>query len=62
MAIAVEDFPSLLRILDEHPEWLEELRRRILNEQFLKLPDWVRQNSRDIQALRDSIEASRVRI
>lgn len=60
MAITVEDFPSLLRILDEHPEWLEELRRRILHEQFLKLPDWVRQNSRDIQALRDSIETSRV--
>ena len=60
MAILVEDFQDLLRALDDHPDWLEELRRRILDEQFLKLPDWVRQNSRDIQALKVSIEESRV--
>jgi hypothetical protein len=55
MAILVEDFPSLLRILDDHPEWREELRRRLFDDEFLRLPEWVRQNSADIQALKEVV-------
>ena len=48
MAFAVEDFADLLRLLDEHPEWREDLRRRVLDDEFLRLPEYVRQNSLDI--------------
>lgn len=46
--MAIDDFPGLLRLLDEHPEWREELRNRILDDEFMRLPALVRQNSRDI--------------
>jgi hypothetical protein len=46
--MAIDDFPALLRLLDEHPEWRDELRRRVLDDEFLRLPALVRQNSRDI--------------
>ncbi|GBC84806.1 Chromosome partition protein Smc [bacterium HR11] len=39
MTFTVEDFADLLRLLDEHPEWREELRRRLLTEGLLTLPE-----------------------
>jgi uncharacterized protein YoxC len=39
---AVQDFQDLLRLLDEHPEWQAELRRRILTDDLLELPALVR--------------------
>ncbi len=51
MAFAVSDFQDLLKLLDEHPEWQAELRRKILDDEFLRLPEYVRQNSADIREL-----------
>lgn len=48
MAFAIEDFRDLLRLLEDHPEWKAELRRSILDEEFMRLPELVRQNSVDI--------------
>ncbi len=42
MPFAVQDFQDLLRLLDEHPEWQAELRRRILTEELIELPALVR--------------------
>lgn len=42
MPFAVEDFQSLIRLLGEHPEWRAELRRHVLSEELLELPDIVR--------------------
>jgi DNA-binding transcriptional MerR regulator len=39
---AVQDFQDLLRLLDEHPEWQAELRRRLLTEELIELPALVR--------------------
>lgn len=47
MAFTVSDFQDLMRLLREHPEWKAELRQQILDEEFLRLPEYVRQNSAD---------------
>jgi hypothetical protein len=42
MAFTIEEFRDLLRILEERPEWKAELRRSVLTEELLALPDLVR--------------------
>ncbi len=42
MAFTVQDFNDLVRLLDEHPQWQAELRRVLLADDFLALPQIVR--------------------
>ena len=42
MPFAVQDFQDLLQLLDQHPEWQAELRRRVLTDEFIELPVLVR--------------------
>ena len=42
MAFTVEEFRDLLRLLEERPEWRAELRRAILTDELLGLPELVR--------------------
>ena len=42
MAFTVEEFLDLVRILEEHPEWRAELRRLVLTDEILTLPELVR--------------------
>ena len=43
MTFGLEDFQDLIRLLGERPEWRAELRRHMLTEELLQLPDLVRQ-------------------
>ena len=43
MSFTVEDFRDLLSILEQHPEWRAELRRWMLSEELLALPQVVRE-------------------
>ena len=43
MAFTVEDFHDLIELLAQHPEWRAELRRHVLSDDLLALPDLVRQ-------------------
>jgi hypothetical protein len=43
MAFTVRDYQDLLSLLNAHPEWREELRRAIFNDDFLSLPQIVRE-------------------
>lgn len=43
MSFVVEDFHQLVALLEQHPEWRAELRRLVLSEQLLSLPDLVRE-------------------
>ena len=43
MAFTVQDYHDLARLLYEHPEWREELRRLLLPDELLALPEIVRQ-------------------
>ncbi len=41
MPFTVNDFRDLLRILEEHPEWRAEMRRALLDDELLQLPQLV---------------------
>src|SRR2546423_227070 len=42
MAFTVQDFHDLVALLTQHPEWQAELRRLVLTEELLALPQIVR--------------------
>jgi cell division protein FtsB len=42
MAFTVQDFHDLVALLTQHPEWRAELRRLVLTEELLALPQIVR--------------------
>jgi hypothetical protein len=41
MSFTVEDFPDLMRVLKEHPDWRDDLRRQVLADELLALPSQV---------------------
>ncbi len=43
MPFDVRDFHDLVRLLEAHPEWRAELRRLILSDELLRLPELVRE-------------------
>jgi hypothetical protein len=43
MPFSSDDFPEFFRQLEQHPEWRAELRRHVLSDELLALPDLVRQ-------------------
>jgi hypothetical protein len=43
MAFTVSEFQDLTQILYEHPEWRAEMRRLVLTDELLALPDMVRE-------------------
>lgn len=43
MAFTVQGFRDLVQILEQHPEWRAELRRLVLTEELLTLPQIVRE-------------------
>ncbi len=42
MPITVKDLPTLLALLEKHPEWREALRAVLLSEELLKMPEEIR--------------------
>lgn len=42
MAFGVTDFHDLVSLLEQHPEWRADLRRLLLSDEILSLPDLVR--------------------
>src|SRR5215471_438369 len=41
MPFRVEDFHDLIRLLEERPEWRSELRRLVLSDELLALPEQI---------------------
>ena len=41
MAFTVDDVRDLVRLLDERPEWRAEVRRQILSDEFLAIPEQI---------------------
>jgi len=54
MSFTVDDFPDLLRLLREHPEWQAELRVLVLAEELLELPALMRQLTAQVAALAEA--------
>ncbi len=42
MPFTIEEFHDLVRLLEQHPEWSVELRRLVLSQELLSLPELVR--------------------
>jgi predicted nuclease with TOPRIM domain len=51
MPFTVRDFPSLIRALERAPEWKAELRRLLLTEEVLGLPELMRQLAARVEEL-----------
>ena len=60
MAFTVEDYRDLVQLLREHPEWRSELRRELLGDELLRLPELVAENTAAITRLEAAIESLRV--
>lgn len=66
VSFTVEDFNDLVRLLEQKPEWRAALRRLVLSEEFLALPERIdqlrEQSEKDYQRLLKAQEDSGQRI
>ena len=53
----INTMQDLVRVLDENPEWLEELRSRLLTRELLELPDRFAQLHAEVNALSTRVNA-----
>ena len=57
MAFTIQDYHDLARLLAEHPEWREELRRLLLSDELLALPEIVRELAKAQQRTEERLDA-----
>lgn len=50
----ITDFHDVVRLLEQHPEWRAELRRLILTEELLALPDQLAELARQVTRLTEA--------
>jgi hypothetical protein len=50
----IRDFHDIVRLLEEHPEWRAELRRLILTDEVLALPEQVTRMAMQVSALAEA--------
>ena len=66
MVFRVEDFHDLVRLLEERPEWRAELRRLVLTEDLLAMPEQIarlrQETYQRFQALASQLEALTARV
>ena len=62
MAFTVNDYQDLVRLLDEHPEWQTELRRLLLTDDFIALPESMRRLTERVEALAEAQLQSATRL
>ena len=51
MAFTVDDVRDLVRLLDERPEWRAEVRRQLLSDEFLAMPEQIAALRLEVQRL-----------
>ena len=61
-SFTVREFHELIKILEEHPEWREELRRLILTDELLKLPELVRELAEAQRRTEERLESLAARV
>lgn len=54
MAFTVNDLQDLTRLLATHPEWLSEVRRLVLTDELLSLPDIMRNLAQRVDQLAEA--------
>ncbi len=55
MSFTVENFRDLIRLLEEHPEWRAELRRLVLTEELLSLPERLDRLTRAVEGAQERL-------
>ena len=53
----ISTIQDLMRILDENPEWLEEMRSRLLTRELLEMPDKLAELSDRLTQLSNEVRA-----
>ncbi len=56
MPFAVQDFRDLVQLLEDRPEWRAEMRRLVLSDEYLTLPEQLAEIRREIAELRRDFE------
>ena len=56
MPFTVQDFHDLVQLLEERPEWRSEMRRLVLSDEYLTLPEQLAELRREIAELRRDFE------
>jgi hypothetical protein len=51
----IKDFQEVVRLLEEHPEWRADLRRLILTDELLALPQEIAQLTRQVSRLSEQM-------
>src|SRR5512145_1398804 len=51
MPLTADEFHDLIRLIEAHPEWRAELRRLVLTDELLALPQQVGALTREVTAL-----------
>lgn len=62
MAFAVNDLQDFLSLLREHPEWRADVRKEILGDELLALPDLVKDLATQLSGLREELSDLRVEL
>lgn len=57
MAFTIQDFHDLVALLEQHPEWRADLRRLVLTEEVLTLPQAVRELTEAQRRTEQRVEA-----
>ena len=62
MAFTVEDVRDLVRLLDERPEWRAEIRRQVLSDEFLAVPEQIAELRLRTERIEEQIAELRLRM
>ena len=55
MSFTIDDFQDLEQILEENPEWRARLRRQILSDELLALPEQISTLTRQVGSLTEQV-------
>ncbi len=56
MAFTVRDYQDMVTLLNQHPEWQEQLRRLLIQDDFLRLPKIVQELAQQMQVLGQHVD------
>ncbi len=56
MPFTVQDFRDLVQLLEERPEWRAEMRRLVLSDEYLAVPEQIADLRREVAELRRDME------
>ena len=62
MSFTIDDFQDLEQILDEHPEWRARLRRQILSDELLALPEQVSSLAKQVAGLAEAQQRTETQV